>query len=62
MAAASPVVHMLYVFDKAGTCLYYQEWSRKRNLLADQPEEDQKLMFGMLFSFKHLCKQMSTDK
>jgi hypothetical protein len=50
-------IHNLYIFDRAGTCLYYTEWYRPLNTLKDLPDEDAKLMFGMLFSLKQLMNK-----
>lgn len=49
----------MYIFNRAGRCLYYKEWSRPHFALADDPDEDKKLMFGMLFSLKDLTNKMS---
>eukprot|EP01029_Cantina_marsupialis_P027673 TRINITY_DN773165_c0_g1_i1.p1 TRINITY_DN773165_c0_g1~~TRINITY_DN773165_c0_g1_i1.p1 ORF type:complete len:142 (+),score=15.01 TRINITY_DN773165_c0_g1_i1:34-459(+) len=49
----------LYIFDRKGFCLYYKEWNRPRSTLEENPEEDRKLMFGLIFSLKHLVKQIS---
>lgn len=37
-----------------GKCLYYREWNRPQNTLenADDDGEEQRLMFGMLYSLK----------
>lgn len=37
-----------------GKCLYYREWNRPQNTLenADDEGEEQRLMFGMLYSLK----------
>lgn len=39
---------------KQGKCLYYREWNRPQNTLenADDEGEEQRLMFGMLYSLK----------
>ena len=41
-----------------GKCLYYREWSRPVHTLSDDPEEDKRLMFGMLFSIKDLVSKV----
>lgn len=51
-------IHSIYIFSKTGTCLYYAEWVRPRSSLSDSPEEDRKLMFGLLFSLKQLMNKM----
>lgn len=48
-----------YIFDRRGVCLFYQEWSREHNPLADNPDEDAKLVFGLLFSLKQLGRKFS---
>lgn len=42
-----------------GKCLYYKEWSRPVHTLSDDPEEDKRLMFGMLFSIKDLVNKVT---
>mmetsp|Transcript_50046 Transcript_50046/g.156630 ORF Transcript_50046/g.156630 Transcript_50046/m.156630 type:complete len:146 (-) Transcript_50046:599-1036(-) len=44
------MIYCFYLFDRNGVCLYYEDWhrvKRPKNL----PEE-QKLIFGLLFSLK----------
>jgi trafficking protein particle complex subunit 1 len=53
------MIHCLYIFSKAGSCLFYKEWNRPRNTLADNPDEERKLMFGLLFSLKQLMNKMA---
>lgn len=52
----------LYIFTKRGSCIYYTEWYRPVNTLQDTPEEDQKLMFGLLFSLKQLMNKMNPNQ
>ena len=39
--------------------MFYKEWLRPVNTLADDPEEERKLMFGMIFSLKDLAQKLS---
>eukprot|EP00903_Cladosiphon_okamuranus_P020729 g19034.t1 len=57
------MIYNLYIFNRKGKCLYYREWNRPQNTLenADDEGEEQRLMFGMLFSLKELVTKMSTD-
>ncbi|KAG4987599.1 hypothetical protein JHK85_030582 [Glycine max] len=48
--------HMMYVFNRNGVCLLYREWNRPLRTLDAQ--QDQKLMFGLLFSLKSLTAKM----
>ncbi|XP_073290798.1 uncharacterized protein [Primulina huaijiensis] len=48
--------HMLYIFNRNGICLLYREWNRPLKTLS--PQQDQKLMFGLLFSLKSLTAKM----
>ncbi|KAJ8450081.1 hypothetical protein Cgig2_033275 [Carnegiea gigantea] len=48
--------HMMYIFNRNGVCLLYREWNRPLRTLNVQ--QDQKLMFGLLFSLKSLTAKM----
>jgi hypothetical protein len=48
-----------YIYNSRGKCLFYKEWRRPFYSLADDPEEERKLVFGMLFSLKDLTGKMS---
>ncbi|CAM9681997.1 unnamed protein product, partial [Sphacelaria rigidula] len=46
-----------------GKCLYYREWNRPQNTLENAADdgEEQRLMFGMLYSLKELVTKMSKE-
>ncbi|CAN6477159.1 unnamed protein product [Victoria cruziana] len=53
----------IYIFNRNGVCLLYKEWQRPLKTLS--PQQDQKLMFGLLFSLKSFTAKMdplSADK
>lgn len=55
--------NMLYVFNRNGVCLLDREWHRPLRTLDAQ--QDQKLMFGLLFSLRSFTAKMdptSVDK
>jgi hypothetical protein len=53
------MIFTLYIYDRRGKCLYYKEWNRPLNTLADDPDEERKLMFGMVYSLKELTAKIS---
>lgn len=53
------MLYNFYIYNKKGKCLFYKEWNRPLNTFIDDPEEEKKLMFGMLFSLKDLAKKIS---
>uniref|UniRef100_A0A7I4F289 Trafficking protein particle complex subunit n=1 Tax=Physcomitrium patens TaxID=3218 RepID=A0A7I4F289_PHYPA len=46
----------MYIFNRNGVCLHYHVWWRPHNTLSHQ--QDQKLMFGLLFSLKSFTAKM----
>ena len=50
----------LYIFNRQGTCLFYQEWSRPKSVKqgAGTTSDDQKMMFGLFFSLKTFAAAM----
>ena len=51
-------IHTIYIFDRAGSCIFYKEWSRTKKSGLPQDEEF-KLMYGMIFSIKSFVQRMS---
>ena len=51
------MIFNIYIFNKHGTSIYYEEWHRKKP--AKNLAEEQKLMFGMLFSLKSFVTKTS---
>mmetsp|Transcript_8884 Transcript_8884/g.13490 ORF Transcript_8884/g.13490 Transcript_8884/m.13490 type:complete len:140 (+) Transcript_8884:1-420(+) len=49
------MIFNFFLFTREGECLYYKEWNRKRK--CESPEEEQKLLFGLLFSLKTFCEK-----
>jgi trafficking protein particle complex subunit 1 len=55
------MLYNFYIFNRKGKCLFYKEWDRPVNKMADDPDEERKLVFGMLFSLKDLTSKLSPD-
>ena len=36
------MIFNFYIYDRRGKCLYYKEWNRPLNTLADDPQEEKK--------------------
>ena len=53
-------VHMMYIFNRSGVCLFYREWNRPLRTL--NPQQDHKLMFGLLFSLKSFTAKMDPTR
>lgn len=56
------MIFNMYIYDRKGKCLFYKEWSRPLNTLSDDPEEEKKLMYGMVYSLKELTSKISPSK
>ena len=52
-------LYTVYIFDKKGRCLYYWENNRPYNSLIDNPDEEKRLVFGLIFSLKHFSIKLS---
>lgn len=52
-------LYNFYIFNRSGDCLFYREWSRPQNTLHGDPDEEKKLVFGMLFSLKDFTHKLS---
>lgn len=46
----------LYIYNRNGVCMHYHVWLRPLTTLSQQ--QDQKLMFGLLFSLKSFTAKM----
>ncbi|GFY62078.1 trafficking protein particle complex subunit 1 [Trichonephila inaurata madagascariensis] len=44
-------IYNLYIFNSAGSCIYYTEWHRKKQAGMSK-EEEMKLMYGLIFALK----------
>ncbi|XP_054710714.1 trafficking protein particle complex subunit 1-like [Uloborus diversus] len=51
-------IYNLYIFNSAGSCIYYAEWNR-RNQAGMSRDEEMKLMYGLIFSLKSFVLKLS---
>mmetsp|Transcript_18090 Transcript_18090/g.30387 ORF Transcript_18090/g.30387 Transcript_18090/m.30387 type:complete len:95 (+) Transcript_18090:65-349(+) len=56
------MLYNFYIFNRKGKCLFYKEWDRPLNTMEDDPDEERKLVFGMLFSLKDLASKLSPSQ
>lgn len=54
------IVYTLHIFNRAGLCMYYREWSRPME--NGDLKSNNKLLFGFLFSLKQLVGKISPRK
>eukprot|EP01094_Clydonella_sp_ATCC50884_P018183 TRINITY_DN3314_c5_g1_i1.p3 TRINITY_DN3314_c5_g1~~TRINITY_DN3314_c5_g1_i1.p3 ORF type:complete len:141 (-),score=41.80 TRINITY_DN3314_c5_g1_i1:513-935(-) len=54
------MIYNLYVFDRAGTCLYYADWHRRNK--SENLEGEFKLVYGMLFLLKRFLTATSPSQ
>eukprot|EP00250_Pteridium_aquilinum_P012346 c20671_g1_i1 orf=91-555(+) len=54
--AASGRMRCMYIYNRNGVCLHYHLWYRPLTTLS--PQQDQKLMFGLLFSLRSFTVKM----
>ena len=51
-------VYNLYIFNRAGQCVYYKEWTRTKQSGLSQ-EHEFKQMFGLITEIKSFVNRMS---
>lgn len=51
-------VHNLYIFNRAGQCIYYKEWNRTKKSGLSQ-EQEFKQMFGLITEIKSFVSKMA---
>lgn len=52
------MIYSIFIYNRSGQCIFYEEWNRTVNNTASRDEE-QKLMYGMLWSLKSFVKKSS---
>ncbi|KAG1660226.1 hypothetical protein FOA52_005096 [Chlamydomonas sp. UWO 241] len=59
--APSPLAYNLYIYDRAGKCLHYQEWHRPKSVRqgAGTQADDQKQMFGLFWTLSNFCATLN---
>ena len=51
------MIYTLFIYNRLGDCIYYQEWHRKKS--APNQKEEFKLIYGLIFSMKAFIAKSS---
>lgn len=51
-------IYKLFIFDRTGMCLFYRAWAKKPSS-PKAIEQEQKLVYGLLYSVKDFVNKMS---
>ena len=55
-------VQSFYVFTRSGKWLYYDEWDPEIPVPPEKRDDDTKLMFGLIYTFKSFAERLSKSK
>jgi hypothetical protein len=55
------MINALYVFDRHCACIYQQKWNKSQTS-ALSPEEEAKLVFGVVISLRNLAMKLSVHE
>ena len=55
------VVYSFSVYNRRGVNLFYREWERMTEPLADGAAEHHRLVFGLILSMQKLCLQLAAQ-
>ena len=53
-------IYNMFIFNRKGDCLFEKEW--QRSFRAQSPEEEKKLLYGLIFSLKDFVKKSYPSK
>ncbi|KAG7396045.1 Trafficking protein particle complex subunit 1 [Phytophthora boehmeriae] len=55
------MIYSFYIYTRSGSCLYQEKWGGKAVTYSD-PEEEKRLLFGLLFSLKEFVAKMAPSQ
>lgn len=55
------MLHNLYIFSREGNCIFYREWNRTNRKQAANPDEEYKLICGLVLSMSRFSENISPD-
>lgn len=57
----APQCFNLYIYNRQGACIHYQEWHRPKSVKegAGSETDDQKQMFGLFWTLSNFCATMN---
>ncbi len=56
-----PQAFNLYIYNRQGTCVHYQEWHRPKTVMqgTGSQADDQKQVFGLFWTLQNFCATMN---
>ncbi|CAH0477200.1 unnamed protein product [Peronospora belbahrii] len=53
------MIYSFYIYTRNGSCLYQKKWHDGKSVKYSDPEEEKRLLFGLLFSLKEFVGKIA---